>query len=198
MTNVNFSGVAVRRLSLPAGPLPPWHDVMADLDGSPLIVAYESAAVGNDRHAGRIYILFDVAMTNTNWAGTESFPLFMANAVRWLAPLDDTTGRYMYLTPLQAGRPADWRRIQLDNAMKWSDDIPLASPGWYLDSQDQPRAVSFVGLRAGRSDVPATQAVMQAPLGDPVSTEADLPLWPALSALAAVLWVAGWTLRWIS
>lgn len=196
MAGVDLTGVAVRRLPTWRGAGPSlWAKVLAGVDGGAFIVVDEADRRGQAIGRG-MYVLPDISPSNTNWTTLESFVIFMANAVRWLAMDDDAaTGTYACRAPIDAGRPVDWRPIGVARRGDSGDTGPLLPPGVYADADGTPHALSLVGLRASSPAVPVEQAVDAAQLGEAVSEGFSLEIWPILAALGAALWLVGWTLR---
>jgi hypothetical protein len=156
---------------------------------------------------GRIYVAMSIAPENTNFGMTEAFVVFMANAVRWLAPQRAATGQWTSVSPVEA-------RALLPAQELGKSSLPM--PGIY-GAGDAVQAVSLLGLGSENGSpsavnrvlgpVPAgppaaaadaaaiAAAVKKLPLPPPAMTRAAVELWPALVIAAVTLWLAGWTVR---
>ncbi len=144
----------------------------------------------------RIWVGFDLAPENTNFATQEAFVIFLANAVRYLLPRlsGDSGARYESAAPLAAGAGADWAPLAVP-AAPGEFAGPLPAPGLYRDAGGEVHAVSLAGLRSARpaADPLKTVAALTLPAPQPVAQA--VALWPALLALACLLWLAGWAVR---
>ena len=193
LRGVDLASVAVRVLR-------PWvattvgrQKVLVGRGGAAVVLA--SGPDGTDAGgAGRVYVAFELSTDNTNLSMSEAFVVFLANAVRWLAPGGQVRPGYEHLSPLQAPRRAGWTRLA-GSPPKGAADTPLPWPGLFRDEAGDLRAVSLVGLRAARPQRPPAEAVAAAPLPSPAPVGRSYELWPALALAAAALWLAGWWLR---
>jgi len=190
MRHVDLSGVAVREVApwIPAGATA--QKRLVSYEGDVLIGrnAPESVGAAEPR---RVYVAFDIASENTNFPTTEAFVVFLANATRWLAPGGGQAG-YGCLTPLQAGRPDGWTRIDAETATRGGS---LAWPGLYRTSGGELFAVSLSGLRPAEPAVPPERAAADAPLPEPARGRQPVELWPALAIAALLCWLAGAAMR---
>jgi len=180
---LDLSAVAIRRA---AG----WQGE-ADAPGSRLVAFGPSVLVLAGERPRRVYVSFDVSAENTNFGLTPAFVIFLANAVAYLAPEAGGEERYGFLTPHQAGRRGDWRPLNPARAAVGG----LPGPGLYRDAAGEVRAVSLPGLGSARPEGDPLTRARQAPLPAPEALAQPVELWPGLALLAAVLWLAGWTLR---
>ncbi len=195
MAHVDLAGAAFRRLR-------PWilpdrnnYAKLAEIPQGALIIRNEPAAAGEPKTAKRIYAAFDVAPRNTNFALTESFVIFMANATDWLAP-GGRRRHYDFTTPREAGPQAGMRAIISTDPTGKADGALPPWPGLYRRGDDELVAVNMFGLSGGDAKTPPQQQAAAAPLPKPVVTGGRrLDLWPILAAAALVLWLAGWCLR---
>ena len=199
MAGVDLAGAAVRQL-------PVWRGAdnvrelreLASMDGGAFIVVDEANRPGGPL-GRRVSVLCDVATENTNWPTLESFIFFMANTMRWLSPVEEGDGEYVYRAPIEVGSPADWRQVLADEGLAEQRGIGeagvLLGPGVYAGPEGRLHAVSLVALRSGRPGVTVARAVAAAELGEAVGEGRSLAAWPMLVGLAGVLWLAGWTLR---
>ena len=195
MAGVDLTGTAVRELPVWQGAGSSlWAKVLAGIDGGAFIVVDEANRPGQTLGRG-VYVLPDIASANTNWTMMKSFVAFMANAMRWLAPGDDAAGIYACRAPIDAGRPVDWRPVNVAGRSRGRDTGPLLPAGVYVDSAGTLHAVSLVALRWGQPDVPVERAVGLAALGEASGQRVGLEIWPILAGLGAALWLVGWTLR---
>ena len=216
LLNVDLAGVAVRSAA-------PWQvkasanlKTLCGVKGGAVLARttpeLQPAEAGEAR---RIYVAFGTDTENTNFATTESFVIFLANAFRWLSPpVGRTTpalpasspstpnatapARYEYVSPRQAAYAGDWKRIEpppdIAASGPWAEG-PYPPPGIYQDGRGVLHAVSLVGLRAAEPNVPPADAVAAAPLPAPQSTGATRELWIWLALAAMALWLAGWAAR---
>jgi hypothetical protein len=208
MQHVRFSGVSVRRVA-------PWvsggelaQKKLLTYKDDALILRDEEAEAGRPR---RVYVAFDLGRENTNLSFSDSFVVFMSNAVRFLSPGGRGQASYESVTPLQAGPVASLRRVYGGEG-----EGPLPWPGIYRYKQSdraaaggQPAtrgeasaarraecvAVSLTGLRGEPAKTPAGQAVAAVPLPEPRWEDAPKELWPWLAAAAMLFWLAGWWCR---
>lgn len=192
MRDVDLAGVAVRRVR-------PWiadgaarRQSLASLPSGAIILG--SGGGPGDRPR-RIYVAFDLSPDNTNFAMTEAFVIFMAAAMRHLAPQASGTGSYEYLTPLAAGAPGGWEKL-LPTGEVAASGSPFLSPGVYRSVDDTLMAVTLVGLPGPTEGLPVNVAIDSAPLPAPQYAAAGRDLWPMLAIAAMVLWLVGWTLRY--
>ena len=196
--DVDLSAVAVRAAEPwtvpPASPL----KALCSYNGRALILRTAGDetpdAAGEPR---RVYVAFAFDTENTNFGMTESFVVFLANAMRWLAPQSLAAARYDCVSPLEAGPQVDWTRVAGDAPF---GRRPLSEggypwPGVYLDSRGGLHAVTLVGLRSASPAVPPDRAAAEAPLPAPrmSATSRGLGVWLALAAV--LLWLAGWAAR---
>ena len=199
MRHVDLSGVAVRRVVPWTAEEPADCKRLVSLAGEAVILRTQAA--GPDAGAKRIYIAFDVNLDNTNFAMTDAFVIFLANAARYLAPGGTAETIFDYQTPLQAGANADWSLLTRPTgpAGTHTDDPKdpgaLCRPGIYADTDGQLHAVSLVGLRPGRTLLPPQQAVAALSLPVPQQTLGSVEFWPGLTVAAIGLWVLGWAAR---
>ena len=214
LLNVDLAGVAVRSAA-------PWQvkasanlKTLCGVKGGAVLARttpeLQPAEAGEAR---RIYVAFGTDTENTNFATTESFVIFLANAFRWLSPPPagrstpasapatphaTAPARYEYVSPRQAAYAGDWRRIEPPPGTAgdepWAEG-PYPPPGIYRDGRGVLHAVSLVGLCAAEPNVPPADAVSAAPLPAPRSTGATRELWTWLALAAMALWLAGWAAR---
>lgn len=193
MQHVDLSGVAVRRAR-------PWTTLaafsplkrLASIAGGGALILRTDPAASDASAARRVYVAFDLSGENTNFATTDAFVIFMDNAMRWLTRRAEPSVEYAYVTPLSAGRRADWQRLDAE-----ADDAPapLAQPGLYRDEAGRLHAVSLVALQANAPATPALRAVAAATLPSPMPASQPAQLWPIFAAAAGACWLGGWTLR---
>jgi len=189
MRHVDLASVAVRRMRpwVPAGRAA--QKVLVSLGGDGLILRNLPGGAGPQ--ARRVHVAFELGGDNTNLAMSEAFVVFLANAVRWLAPGGAGEATYLYQTPRQALDAAGWRRL----AGAAAPTGPVPAPGVFRDETGAVRAVSLVGLRRGRPKRPALEAVAAAPLPAPAPLGRTTELWPVAAVAAIGLWLGGWVLR---
>ncbi len=96
LADVSFDAVAVRKL---AG----WRP-RADSSLARLLTLNGQAVLLAGGEPPRVYMAFDLAGENTNFAVTPAFVIFMDNAMGYLAPRARARTSYEYLTPLQAAQ----------------------------------------------------------------------------------------------
>ncbi len=187
MRYVDLSVVAVRRLR-------PWI-ASGGASGKRLVSYKKDAIILRTAPAAkprRVFIAFDLSGENTNFAATDAFVIFLANAMRWLAPGGRGTAVYEFASPVQAGPARGWEHI--------TDAVPgeqglLAWPGIYRSGAGRLEAVSVIGLRSGRPRASVAQALAGAPLPEPQFAAGGMEFWPMLVIIAMVFWLAGWALR---
>ena len=194
MRGVELGSVAVRRVR-------PWRAAAAAGQRSLMSYKGQSLVVRNSPKAGaagetaprQIYVAFDIGGGNTNFAMTDAFVVFLANAMRHLAPGGAGRQSYCCITPMQAGLNTGWSRF----AGQLPPDLHggLPEPGIYRDAADVLHAVSLTGLRGGRAKLDPLKTVAAVPLPRPQPMKAPVEFWPALVAIAVLLWLAGWALR---
>ena len=192
MRHVDLAGVQVRRL---AG----WESVgLSDLEvlvgrgGAALVLAGSSGGVR------RVYVTFDLAAENTNFALRQDFVVFLANVMRYLAPPGRPRAEFRHVRPTRAppagGR--DWKRLLGPDPDPFAGpDGPLFAPGIYRDAAGQLHAVSLVGLAPAPPDRPRGPTADDVELPQPQPVGRQVALWPYLVAAAMAAWVIGWLLR---
>ena len=202
MRHVDLAGVAVRRLAPWTADEPAGCKRLVSLAGEAVVLRTRDA--GPDAGDRRIYIAFDVNLDNTNFAMTDAFVIFLANAARYLAPGGTAETIFEYQTPLQAGANADWSLLTRPTGTgppgTHTDDPrarrALCRPGVYADTDGQLHAVSLVGLRPGPPSLPSPpEAVAALSLPTPRRTLGPVEYWPALTVAAVGLWLLGWAVR---
>jgi len=184
---VDLSQVAVRRLR-------PW--VAWQNGAGKRLVSYQGVVVivrsGPAAKARRVFVAFDLSPENTNFAATDAFVIFMANAMRWLAPGGRGTAVYEFASPVEAGPRSDWKRIGEGRAVRRQ---LLPWPGIYRRGSGGLEAISVTGLKSGRPRAGAAQAIADAPLPRRQFAGRDKEFWAALAVIATAFWLAGWALR---
>ena len=193
MRGVNLESVAVRRVQPWVRANNPSQKVLASL-GEEAIILRDLAAGPAGPDARRVYVAFEISADNTNLGMSEAFAVFLANAVRWLAPAGDAQPTYEYLTPWAAAPGEDWKRIRGPKALGQVVKTP-PWPGVFRDETGALRAVSLLGLSGGQPERPPGEAIAAAPLPEPVPLGRQVELWPILAAVAIGLWMTGWALR---
>lgn len=146
---------------------------------------------GTDQASRRVWVGFDLSADNTNFALSRSFPIFLANAVEFLAGKRPATESYEAVPPDRAD--VAWRAV-----VAGSSDRP-AWPGLYADPAGQLHAVSLAGARTLSARLPdcldALEQVRRAPLPPSRPVGREVELWWLLAGLAMAAWLAGWALR---
>ena len=184
MAHVDLSGVAVRAART-------WRRAAPATAAPVLAVGADALIVVADTPA-RVHVSFDLAAANTNFGLDRSFVIFLANAFARLAGAGPgATSRYPWQSPLQAGAEPGWTRISPGPALPG----PLPWPGLYRDAEGRRHAVNLTGLRSARPDIDPIAAAARIPLPPPRRAGREVPLWPPLGVLAAILWLAGWAVR---
>ncbi len=163
-------------------------------DGSEAFILRNEPGELAPARAPRVYVAFELSADNTDLAMSETLVVFLANAVRWLAPPGRAEATYDYLPPRRAPRDARWRRLA-GGGGRGAGLGPLPWPGVFRDDGGALRAVSLVGLGAGRPKQPPADAVAAAPLPAAELIGHVVELWPLLVAAAVTLWLAGWAMR---
>jgi len=185
MRHVDFAGTAVRYVRS-------W--VRAGAGGGRALAWDENGALilrarGSDMD--RIYVAFDLAESNTNFATKNEFVYLLANVIDALAP-GKARAAFGYETPLQATPDRDWRSLAGGGPLPAG---AFAWPGLYVDAGGEPHAVSLVGLRPAGPPAPWEQAIADVPLPAPEYARRGVSLWPYLAVAACGLWLAGWVVR---
>lgn len=182
LAHTDLSAVVVRRATgwLPAAAPP--HDVIAAMDADAIVLA--------ERSPPRVYLAFDTAAANTNFAMGESFVIFLANAFKHLAPAGRAGLTYESVAPIRAAASADWKPLA-----PGPRGGPLPPPGLYRDAAGDVHAVSLTGLRSARPDADPARRVAEVKLPPPQPTGEPVELWPLLLVAAGALWLAGWAAR---
>ncbi len=187
MRYVDLSEVAVRRLR-------PW--IASDSPSGKRLVSYRKDGIilrtSPSTKARKVFIAFDLSGENTNFAATDAFVIFMANAMRWLAPGGRGTAAYEFASPVEVGPRSDWKRLSRTGPARQG---LLPWPGIYRCGAGRLEAVSVIGLRRGRPRAGTAQAVASAPLGERQFAGRGKELWPVLVVIAMAFWLAGWVLR---
>jgi len=163
-------------------------------DGSEAFILRNEPGELAPARAPRVYVAFELSADNTDLAMSETLVVFLANVVRWLAPPGRAEATYDYLPPRRAPRDARWRRLA-GGGGRGAGLGPLPWPGVFRDDGGALRAVSLVGLGAGRPKQPPADAVAAAPLPAAELIGHVVELWPLLVAAAVTLWLAGWAMR---
>jgi hypothetical protein len=179
---VDFSGVAVRRATTWRAVDMPEQQRLVSLGDDALILAGANPL--------RIYVAFDTAVENTNFAMTESFAIFMTNVFKYLSPRSRAEVSWESVSPMQAGNRADWESLTSGSP---AESPP--QPGLYRDESVVIHAVSLVGLRSAKPDADPIVKISAVSLPDPQPMTQGVDLWPILVILAAGLWIAGWSAR---
>ena len=182
LAHTDLGAVAVRRAPgwRPVGAPP--HDVIAAMDGDAIILAEQRPA--------RVYLSFDTAAVNTNFAMGESFVIFLANVFRHLLPAGRAGLTYESVAPIRAAASADWKPLA-----PGPRGGPLPPPGLYRDAAGDVHAVSLTGLRSARPDADPARRVDDVKLPPPQPTGEGIEFWPVLLLAAGGLWLAGWAAR---
>ena len=210
---VDFAAVAVRQSQ-------GWRE--GDLSSGQKIVSYQGQVLVLAQDAPRrLFVAFDFDPENTNFGLTDSFVAFLANATGWLLPQARRQVSYSALRPDQAQfgqAPSDWQELlfaQGHSAAEAAGEAPAASeisrsgmperhsdaasplpwPGVYRDRSGALQAVSLTGLRSANPPRDPAELAANAPLPAPQQIGARQELWPAFLIAAALLWLAGWTVR---
>jgi len=191
LRGVDLASAAVRRLRPWVATGPTRQRVLIARQNGALALARDADALGASR---RVYVAFELNADNTNLGISEAFVVFLANAVRWLAPAGGAEVAYESLSAAQAIGAGRWQRLA-GRTPEGLADAPLPWPGVFRDEAGDLRAVSLVGLAAGRSRQSPEAAVSAVPLPAPEAFARAVELWPVLAAAAAALWLAGWWAR---
>jgi hypothetical protein len=185
--------VAVRRAAAWLAPeaLPAAHKPIVSIGQAALVLAAEDPR--------RVYVAFDLAAENTNFATSEAFVIFMANAVRYLIPSmaagGGTAVRYESVTPIRAGPAADWTPMPTPAPAGNAFAASFAAPGLYRDAAGALHAVSLTALKSAQPAENPVKKVLALPLPAPEPQARPVDLWPALLLAAAVCWLLGWARR---
>ena len=192
LRGVNLRSVAVRRLRPWVGSDTASQQVLVAL-GDEAVVLRDAPGPGG-RQARRVYIAFELSADNTNLGMSEAFAVLLANAVRWLAPGRGARATYEYLPARDVAGGDAWQRLA-GTSPAGKDVGDARWPGIFRDEAGTLRAVSLVGLTAGRPAQMPMAAVAGAAMPEPVPVGRCVELWALLSVLAAGLWLSGWAAR---
>lgn len=187
MRYVDLSEVAVRRLR-------PWI-ASGTASGKRLVSYRKDAIILRTAPAAKtrmVFIAFDLSGENTNFAATDAFVIFLANAMRWLAPGGRSRGVYEFVSPVKAGPRSNWKRI---SKVGPTQQRLLPWPGIYRRGAGELAAVSVVGLQGGRPHAGIAQGVASVPLPERQFGGRGREFWPVLMVIAMGFWLAGWALR---
>ena len=193
MREVGLRGVAVRGVA-------PWVPLDMATQRRLCTLGGEALILRNDPDEGagprRIYVAWDVDEENTNFAMSASYVVFLANAVRWLAPgRGDGAARYESLPPLAAlGLPGMPRAGRAARSLLRIRSNPLPAPGVYSDPRGGAIAVSLVGVGPA-GDPQDPDAAVPPVLPDPAPATAGTKLWWIFAVAAMAFWTAGWAFR---
>lgn len=192
LRGMSLTNIAVRRAQ-------PWVASDAAKAQSPLMLDQDALLIKRSPGAGmagQVYLAFDISPANSNLSMSSDFVVLLANCVNWLLPEQGKLAveRYESQTPLEAGQRHDWIRLGKSDLRAHG-----LVPGLYEQAgSSELHAVSLPGLGAQRQPYAAS---------GPSSSPADVPLpqaqvlgrnvqlWPAMIAIAAMLWLGGWRLR---
>ena len=192
LAHVDLSDVALRRVK-------GWRAV--DMPEQRRLVSIgDDALILAGTNPPRIYLAFDTAVENTNFAMTESFVIFMTNAFKkYLSPQSRAEVSWDSVSPILAGLRRDWKPLvppATDGLpLTVVGDDPLPQPGLYSDESGEIHAVSLTGLRSAEPDVSPLKRVSEITLPQPGPMTRGFELWPILAIAAAALWMAGWISR---
>lgn len=187
LAHVDLTDVAVRRAGCWQAVGVPAQQRLVGLGANALLLA--------GRTPPRVYLGFDLAPENTNFAMTEAFVIFLANAVDYLAPGAAARESYEHLSPLQAGPRGDWERLPTPDEPGAPSTGVLPAPGVYRDPAGALHAVSLVGLRSAEPKTDPQEQIAAISLPPPLPASEGVEFWPMLAAAAVVVWMVGWTLR---
>jgi len=189
LRGVDLARVAVRRSQAWTGTDLASQTPVVSLGGKALVLRDEPR--GTDQTTRRVWIGFDLSADNTNFVLSRSFPIFLANAVEFLAGTRPAAEAYEAVPPGRAD--AAWRAV-----VAGSTDRP-AWPGLYADAAGDLHAVSLTGQEALGGGQPVNvdglEQVRVAPLPPKRPVGREIALWWLLAALAMAAWLAGWALR---
>jgi hypothetical protein len=193
MRGVDLGPAAIRRVR-------PW--VRGEVTGGGVLVGYKGSVLAirtaDDADASqprRVHLAFDLSENNCTLVRTDAYVIFLANVMRYLSPGSSAVEKYEYRTPLQAGVNPAWKPIAGDKTFAASalESANLTAPGIYRDGAGRLHAVSLVGLRSSPAARTPAQAVAAAILPDGRPLTQGIELWSILLALAAMLWLGGWS-----
>ena len=189
LAHVDLSAVAVRRS---VGWLPvetPGQERLVSIGADALVLA--------GTNPPRVWVAFDPATENTNFAMTESFVVFLANVFKYLAPQVRPNVSWESVSPLSAGPRRDWKPLETGQYSPPApgDDDPLPWPGLYRDGSGEIHAVSLTGLKSAAPETDPLKRIAEISLPEPQPLTQGRELWPFLALAAAMLWLGGWVLR---
>ncbi len=182
LAGLDPAGMAIRRVR-------PW--VRPDATSLETVIGLGGdALVLHDPAADRLYIAFELSAGNTNFALSEAFVVFLANAVDLLLPDAPRAADYVASAPASVRIPPGWSSIIPPDAPR----TPLGRPGLYANAGEL-LAVSPRPPRTGRPRRPAVELARELALPAPRPRSSPTPLGPWLIAVSGALMVAGWVLR---
>ncbi len=189
LAHVDLSAVAVRRV---VGWLPvetPGQERLVSIGADAIILA--------GTNPPRVWVAFDPATENTNFAMTESFVVFLANVFKYLAPQARPNVSWESVSPLSAGPRRDWKPVETGqySPPALGDDDPLPWPGLYRDGSGEIHAVSLTGLKSAAPETDPLKRIAEISLPEPQPLTQGRELWGFLALAAAMLWMGGWVLR---
>ncbi len=189
LAHVDFSAVVVRRAVgwRPVGT--PRQQRLVSIGPDALVLAQVGPR--------RVWLTFDTATENTNFAMTESFVIFMANVFKYLAPQGRPDVSWESVSPSSAGPRRDWVSLELpENAPFAAEaDGPVLRPGLYRDKVGEIHAVSLTGLKSAQPETDPQRRIADISLPEPQPLSQGRQLWPFLALAAGLFWLGGWTAR---
>ena len=189
LAHVDLSAVAVRQAASWQPVAAPKQQRLVSIGPDALVLAQVSPP--------RVWIAFDTAVENTNFAMTESFVIFLANVFKFLVPHARSRTTYEYVTPLAAGHKTGWKPVELlgHRPTVPGEAGPLPRPGLYRDADSVIHAVSLTGLKSAAPRIDPLKRIAEISLPEPQPLTQGRELWGFLVLAAALCWMAGWTIR---
>ncbi len=190
LASVDLSSVAVRRAT-------GWEPVGAPQQKR-LVSIGPDALILASANPSRVWIAFDTATENTNFAMTKSFVIFLANVFKHLAPQTRSRVSYEFISPLQAGAGRGWTEMELPEltpAEETDRTGPLLQPGIYRDKDGDLHAISLTGLKSATPKIDPLKRAAEITLPEPEPLTKGVELWPFLALAVAMFWLSGWVLR---
>ncbi|MDY7010480.1 MAG: hypothetical protein SVV80_06965 [Planctomycetota bacterium] len=183
---VDLSAVAVRRAAGWRAVETPPQQRLVSIGADTLVLA--------GANPSRVWVAFDTATENTNFAMTESFVVFMVNVFKYLAPQARPNVFIESVSPLSAGLRRDWKAMD-ESAHVSVGNGPLLNPGLYRDGAGEIHAVSLTGLKSAEPQINPQRRVAGISLPEPQPLTQGRRLWGLFAVAAGVLWLSGWAIR---
>lgn len=169
---------------------------LVTLDGEALILRSEGSTPASSR---RVWLEWDISAGNTNLLNTPAGVVFLANAMRWLAPGQGRKETFVTVRPIDAPWSPAWRPVYGGAPENVAVQPGLPWPGLYRDGPDGPLyGVSLKRLVPAGAIAPVSQQVARLALPSPDRPGMQGELWPIFAAGALLCWLGAWALPVLS